>query len=152
LQQCLCGHSEGDKIYSILIDEAGFMCRNILTTSLLALVFAGTAGAAQNQMQSVLGGEYNPEKVSSAEAVLGHSKEPHAETRAATLKGYILAYLDKDYADFQAGRGKVDYCPNGSLAHVEQKVSEYIIATPSAVNEPFTKVIPEALRSKFPCK
>lgn len=128
------------------------MCRYILTISLLTLVFAGNAGAAQNQMQSVLGGGYNPEKSSSAEAVLGQSKEPHAEIRAATLKGYILAYLDQDYADFQAGRGKIDYCPNGSLAHVEQRVSEYIIATPRAVNEPFTKVIPEALRAQFPCK
>lgn len=128
------------------------MCRSIVTISLLVLAFAGTTSASQNQMQSVLGGGYNPEKVSSAEAVLGHSKEPHAGSRAATLKGYILAYLDQDYADFLAGRGKVDYCPTDSLAHIEKKVSEYIIATPSALNEPFTKVIPEALRAQFPCK
>lgn len=128
------------------------MKRKIILASFFSLVFAGTALASQNQMQSVLGGGYNPEKVSSAKAILGKSQEPLAETRAAHLKGYILAYIDQDYAAFDAGRGKIDYCPTDSLEHVQQKVSEYIIATPSAVNEPFTKVIPEALRAQFPCK
>lgn len=124
----------------------------IILSSLLSLVMAGSACAGQNQMQSILGGGYNPEKVSSAKAILGQSKEPRADIRAATLKGYILAYIDLDYADYQAGRGKIDYCPTDSLAFVAEKVSEYIIATPDAVNEPFTKVIPDALRAQFPCK
>ncbi|EBG4357197.1 hypothetical protein S451_13050 [Salmonella enterica subsp. enterica] len=128
------------------------MFRHIVIISLFIFIFTGAAVASQNQLQSVLGGGYNPEKISSAKAILGQSKEPLADIRAAHLKGYILAYLDQDYANFQAGRGKIDYCPTDSLAHVEQKVSEYIIATPSTVNEPFTKVIPDALRAQFPCK
>jgi hypothetical protein len=133
------------------IDGVTVMTRHAILVGLLSTIISVSAFATQNQFQSVLGGKYNPEKLESAKAILGKSKAKDADIRAATLKGYILAYLDQDFARMQAGGGKVEYCPTGSISNVEIKVSEYIINHTTTINEPFTVVIPEALRAQFPC-
>ncbi|WP_334613680.1 Rap1a/Tai family immunity protein [Escherichia coli] len=128
------------------------MRSNLIFIGILTIGCCGSAFATQNQLQSILGGGYNPEKVESAKAILGESTAPNADVRAAILKGYILAYLDQDFAKSHDENAKAEYCPAGSINDVQIKVSEYIIANKDSVNEPFTKLIPDALRTQFPCK
>lgn len=118
----------------------------LITLSLLLL--AGQVFAAQNQVQSVFGGGYNPAKIDAARAVVGTEK---SNIHSSFMNGYILAYLDLDYENWHTHHEKIDYCPPPHIPEVVKSISEYILSKKDAVNIPFTTLIPEALREKFPC-
>ncbi|WEF29410.1 Rap1a/Tai family immunity protein [Klebsiella aerogenes] len=117
----------------------------------LTLTASGTY-AAQNQIQSVLGNGYNPEKRNAAKAALGQVTKENSVIAASVLQGYVMAYLDMDYALGSKDKSTVNYCPQGSVKEITQKVAGYILSVPDAVNKPFTVLIPEALRAQYPCE